>query len=208
MYVPKYSQNSDFAAIKEFIKHHSFGILVSQSNQKMLATHIPMEFSPDETKLLGHISRANPQWKNFSASAEVLAIFTGPHAYISSSWYDHENVPTWNYIAVHVYGKIEIIAGEQLYQSLKHLVDKYESDSAKPVSLEKMSSDYVRKSIQGIVGFEITITAIEAAYKLSQNRDQKNHQNIIHELEKREDHGSHQVAAEMKKNEKDLTLKL
>jgi len=202
MYVPKYSQNNDFGTIKDFIRHNGFGILVSQSNQKMLATHIPMEFSGDETKLVGHISRANPQWKNFGGSSEVLAIFPGPHAYISSSWYDHENVPTWNYIAVHVYGKIEIIEGEQLYQALKHLVDKYESASARPVSVERMSPDYVRKSIQGIVGFELTISSIEAAYKLSQNRDEKNHQNIIHELEKRKDYSDLQIAAEMKKNEK------
>lgn len=202
MYVPKQFQNNDASTIKAFIKQNSFGILISQSDNKMLATHIPLEFSGDETKLIGHISRANTQWKKFNSLSEVLAIFTGPHAYISSSWYDHENVPTWNYIAVHVYGKIEIIEGEQLYQSLKRMVDKYESGSARPVSIEKMSPDYVRKSIQGIVGFQITITAIEAAYKLSQNRDQKNYKNIIHELEKREDHSSLQIAEEMKKNER------
>lgn len=202
MYVPKQFQNNDASAIKAFIKQNSFGILISQSDNKMLATHIPLEFSGDDTKLIGHISRANMQWKKFNSLSEVLAIFTGPHAYISSSWYDHENVPTWNYIAVHVYGKIEIIEGEQLYQSLKRMVDKYEAGSARPVSVEKMSPDYVRKSIQGIVGFQITITAIEAAYKLSQNRDQKNYKNIIHELEKREDHSSLQIAEEMKKNER------
>jgi transcriptional regulator len=202
MYVPKHFQNNDSGSIKDFIKYNGFGILVSQSNQKMLATHIPLEFSADETKLIGHISRANPQWKNFVAASEVLVIFSGPHAYISSSWYDHENVPTWNYIAVHVYGKVEIIEGEQLYQSLKHLVDKYEAGSTSPVSIEKMSPDYVRKSIQGLVGFEITINTIEAAYKLSQNRDKKNHGNIIRELENKADHGSREIAREMKKDAK------
>lgn len=200
MYTPKYFKNNDYNTIKDFIKHNGFGILITQSGQKMLATHIPMELSPDETKLLGHISRANPQWKNFAAQEEVMAIFPGPHAYISSSWYDHENVPTWNYIAVHVYGKIQIMEGEQLYESLKHLVDKYESNSAEPVSIEKMSPEYVRKSIQGLVGFEITISAIEGARKLSQNRDKKNYENIIHELEIRDDHGSKEIAAEMKKD--------
>lgn len=129
----------------------------------------------------------------------MLAIFTGPHAYISPSWYDHENVPTWNYIAAHVYGKISLIEGEKGYQSLKQLVDKYEAASAHPVSLENMSPDYVKKAIQGLVCFEITITNIEGTYKLSQNRDEKNHQTIIQELEKRNDAGSLQVAAEMKK---------
>ncbi len=199
MYVPKYAENKDVSAIIDFIKHHAFGILVSQSKQKLVATHIPLEFSSDNTKLFGHISRANRQWKNFNNTSEVLAIFTGPHAYVSPSWYDHENVPTWNYIAAHVYGKISIIEGEELYQSLKQLTDKYEASSSRPVSIESMSPEYVRKSIQGLVGFEIEITNIEATYKLSQNRDQKNHQTIIRELEKRQDEGSLQVAKEMRR---------
>jgi transcriptional regulator len=199
MFVPKYAQNNDVAEIREFIKQNGFGILVSQYSQKLLATHIPLEFSQDQSKLLGHISKANPQWKKFEPDSEVLAIFSGPHAYISSSWYDHENVPTWNYIAAHVYGRIRIIEGDELYHALKHLVNKYERSSSNPVSIETMSPEYVRKSMQGLVGFEITINAIEAAYKLSQNRDEKNHHHIIHELEKRKDPGSLQIAEEMKK---------
>ena len=199
MFVPKYAQNNDVAEIKEFIKQNSFGILISQSSQKLMATHIPLQFSQDESRLFGHISKGNPQWRKFEPETQVLAIFPGPHAYISSSWYDHENVPTWNYIAAHVYGSIKIIEGDELYEALKHLMAKYEAASVRPVSMETMSAEYVRQSMQGVVGFEITIGAIEAAYKLSQNRDQKNHHNIIHELEKRNDHGSLQVANEMMK---------
>jgi transcriptional regulator len=202
MYVPKQFRNDDASTINDFIRQHGFGILVSQSDHRMVATHIPLELSEDETKLTGHISKANPQWKNFNNSAEVMIIFPGPHAYVSSSWYDHENVPTWNYIAVHVYGKIRIIEGEQLQAALKQLVDKYEKASEDPVSIEKMSQEYFRQSIKGLVGFEIEITSIEAAYKLSQNRDKKNYLNIINELEKRGDHDSRSVASEMKKIEK------
>ena len=200
MFVPKYAQNHDTAEIKAFIKANSFGILISQSSKKLVASHIPLEFSQDECKLLGHVSKANPQWKKFEQDSEVLAVFSGPHAYISSSWYDHENVPTWNYIAAHVYGRVRIMEGDEVYQALTQLVHKYETSSSHPVSVEAMSPDYVRKSMQGLVGFEITITSIEAAYKLSQNRDHKNHQQIIHELEKRSDPGSHQIALEMKKH--------
>ncbi len=199
MYVPKYAQNYDIADIIKFIRQNSFGILVSHSEQKLMATHIPLQFSPDEKKMFGHLSRANQQWKNFPYEFKVMAIFTGPHAYISSSWYDHENVPTWNYIAAHVYGNIRIIEGDSLYESLKHLVDTFENSSDRPVSMESMSPEYLRKSMQGLVGFEIEITSMEATYKLSQNRDQKNHDNIIHELEKQPDVGAHQIAAEMKK---------
>ncbi len=199
MYTPKYAQNSDAHSIKEFIMQNGFGILVSLSSQKLVATHIPMQFSPDRSKLTGHVSKANPQWKDFTDKAEVLAIFSGPHAYISSSWYDHENVPTWNYIAAHVYGRIQLIEGNELYESLKYLLDKYEASSENPVSMASMSPEYLHKSVLGLVGFEISITSIEATYKLSQNRDRKNQLRIIHALEKRMDDGSLKVASEMKK---------
>jgi transcriptional regulator len=202
MYVPKQFRNNDASTINDFIRHHGFGILVSLSDNKMIATHIPLELSADETKLTGHIARANPQWRSFSNNTEVMIIFPGPHAYVSSSWYDHENVPTWNYISIHVYGKIKIIEGEQLYSALTQLVNKYEKTSQYPVSVEKMSPEYVRQQIKGLVGFEIDITSIEAAYKLSQNRDKKNYLNVINELEKRGDHDSKSVASEMKKIEK------
>jgi transcriptional regulator len=200
MYTPKHFVNNNTDELKDFIRENGFGILVNVVEGKPTATHIPLALSDNGTKLFGHMARANKQGKSFEADEEVLAIFSGPHAYISSSWYDHENVPTWNYIAIHVYGKIKIIEGEALYQSLKHLVDKYEKHSEKPVSIETMSPEYVKRSMQGIIGIEITISNIEASYKLSQNRDQKNYQNIIHELEKRKDHQSDQVAFMMKRN--------
>lgn len=199
MYTPKPFQNTDLSSVKDFIRHNGFGILVSQKEGQLAATHIPMLLSEEGTCLTGHISRGNRQWKDVGSSSEVLAIFNGPHAYISSSWYDHENVPTWNYIAVHVYGVIRIIEGDELLESLRHLVDKYEQHSEKPVSVEKMSPDFLKKEIRGIVGFEITITNIEAAYKLSQNRDKANHDNIIQELEKRGDASSKEIAEAMKK---------
>ena len=199
MYRPKYARKDDQDSIMEFIKQNGFGIIVSQWSGKLLATHIPLELQ-DNSKLFGHISRANPQWKNFETGREVLAIFTGPHAYISSSWYDHENVPTWNYIAIHVYGTIRVIEGDELLDSLKKLVDKYEATSQHPVSVERMSPDFVQQSLKGIVGFEISINTVEASYKLSQNRDKKNQLSIIAGLEKRNDSASQSIAFEMKKN--------
>jgi len=110
-----------------------------------LATHIPIPLDKNENGnsiLVGHISKSNPQWKNFINDNEVLAIFNGPHSYISSSWCDHENVPTWNYIAVHIYGKIKIIEGEKLIEPLTNLLDKYEKKSEKPVSVTSMSQKF------------------------------------------------------------------
>ncbi|WP_353778797.1 FMN-binding negative transcriptional regulator [Winogradskyella sp. 3972H.M.0a.05] len=202
MYIPKIYQNHDEADIKAFIQQNSFGILVTNQGGKTIATHIPLELltnSEGKEVLQGHISKANPQGQHFDEDAEVLCIFNGPHSYVSSSWYDFEEVPTWNYIAIHVYGTIKTIEGDALYQSVKHLVDKYEADSERPLSMETLS-DKTMRQLNGITGFEIEIQDILAKKKLSQNRDEKNHKNIISELNKRDDYGSKAIAKEMEKN--------
>lgn len=199
MYVSKLNRNEKVEELNEFIRQNSFGMLVSVVDGSAIATHIPMYLSEDGKTLTGHIARANSQWKNWESSSEVLAVFQGAHVYISSSWYDHENVPTWNYMAVHVYGKIRIIENEELLESLKNLVHKHEKNSVKPVSVEGMSEKYVRDQMRGIVGLEIRISKMEAAYKLSQNRDAKNHANIVLELEKRGDENSLAIAEQMRK---------
>jgi transcriptional regulator len=205
MYTPADFKNENIEQVKAFIEANSFGILVSSLEAKLVATHIPLELyaKEDGTAVLqGHISRANPQWKNFQTTGEVMAIFPGPHAYISSSWYDHLNVPTWNYIAVHVYGDIRIIEGEELIESLSKMTHKYEKGSKNPVSVENMPREYVLKQLKGLVGFEITISNIQSAYKLSQNRDEANHQNILVELENRGDTQSAEVAREIRQAKK------
>lgn len=200
MYTSKLNRNENTAELYKFIRENSFAILVSTVEGKPWASHIPLLLSADGTKLTGHIARGNKQWKEWNTETETLAIFSGPHAYISASWYDHENVSTWNYIAVHVYGKLKIVSDEELLQSLKELTAKYETQSEKPVAVERMNPEYVKKQMLGIVGFEITIQRMEAAYKLSQNRDTKNHEAIITELEKRNDPDSSAIAKEMKKS--------
>ena len=134
-------------------------------------------------------------------TAIVLVIFSGAHTYISSSWYDHENVPTWNYLAVHVYGKVKLHSLEESIEALKRLVNKYEAKSEKPVRIEDLSKKTMLQAC-GIVSFEIEITAVEAKKKLSQNRDDKNYQTIISKLENSNDNQAIAVAEEMKKNRK------
>ncbi|MBS1487041.1 MAG: FMN-binding negative transcriptional regulator [Bacteroidetes bacterium] len=198
MYTPRYYKNENEAALHEFIRNNGFGILVSQAGSRPWATHIPMVLRADGKTLTGHIARGNAQWKSWNDS-EVLAIFQGPHTYVSSSWYDHENAPTWNYLAVHVYGTIAITQGDELLSDLKQLLDYYEKNSEHPVTIEGMSEKFLRQEIQGIVGFKIAITKIESAFKLSQNRDDKNFNEVIHRLEQRADNNSHEVAREMRK---------
>lgn len=201
MYIPNQFKQSNLEEVKLFLEQNSFGILISQVENRPWATHIPFELTTDsvgQTVLMGHLARGNKQWKNFKENEEVLVVFNGPHAYISSSWYDHENVPTWNYIAVHVYGKVKVVEGDALLSSLKKLVNKYEGKSKHPITVEGMSKKFLESELRGIVGFEILVTDIQAAYKLSQNRDSKNKNNIIAELENQGDAESIKLAEHMK----------
>ena len=203
MYIPELYKNENQKDIQKFIHQNGFGILVNQTVGKLWATHIPflLEEKHEKQILVGHVSRENPQAKSFNDNEEVLVIFLGAHSYISSSWYDHENVPTWNYLAVHVYGKVKLHSLEETIEALKRLVNKYETNSEKPVNVDDLSEKTMLQA-KGIVSFEIEITSIEAQKKLSQNRDDKNYQTIISELEKTNDNQAAAVAEEMKKNRK------
>lgn len=201
MYIPPNYRNTNLEEVKEFLRNNAFAILVSQVNNKPWATHIPLELvvdSDENASLVGHIAKANEQWQHFNDNEEVLAIFNGPHSYISSSWYQDEEVPTWNYIAVHVYGTLEFLDEDELLQSLHDLVDKYESNSKHPISLHDLSKSTMQQ-INGIVGFKIGIKLIEAAYKLSQGREH-DHGRIIQELKGLNRPDSKAIADHMKKN--------
>lgn len=198
MYIPDLFRHENPDEIREFLSQNAFGILVNTTNGRLWATHIPMELETIGGKdvLRGHVSIENPQSNHLEG--EVLAIFSGPHTYISSSWYDFENVPTWNYSAVHVYGNIRRLNEDELLNSLTKLVDKYEAASENPVSVEKFSRKTMLQ-MRAIVGFEIEISEIQSKRKLSQNRDEKNFKAIVSELEKTGTPGAIAVAADMKK---------
>lgn len=184
MYIPELYKNENPEQIRAFIKANSFGILVTNKDGVSLATHIPLEYAKKEdgTEILhAHISKANEQCAHIIDGVEALCIFNGPHSYVSSSWYDFEEVPTWNYIAVHVRGTLTLLDQQGLWNSVKILMHTYEDGQENPVRMEDLSEETLRQ-MNGIIGFEITITSIEAAYKLSQNRDDKNHENVVHQL--------------------------
>lgn len=201
MYTPEMYQNHNQAEIEQFLQTNAFGILVNTTDGKMWGTHIPLELDTnlDGKKILvGHIALENPQSKSLKNKDEVLCIFNGPHAYISSSWYDHENVPTWNYIAVHVYGKVRLHNLTETIADLTKLVDKYEKNQQNPVSVQNFSKRTMLQA-HAILGFEIEITEIQATKKMSQNRDDKNFENIVETLEKTNMTQNLNVAQEMKK---------
>jgi transcriptional regulator len=198
MYIPKLYLEEDRAKIIEFIKGHGFPALVSYDGEKLTATHLPVEVvsnADGSIIILGHMSRANPQWKSFGGQ-ELLLIFQGVHTYISPRWYNHVNVPTWNYMMVHVYGKARMVEGQELHDLLSSLVRKHEVETG--YTLESLPAEMVQKEMKGVAGFALQVTRMDAAYKLSQNRDDESHQNIIHELERRGDNDSAEVARAMK----------
>ena len=147
----------------------------------------------------GHMSRANPLWKTFVNNPEVLVIFQGPHTYISPTWYNHVNVPTWNYQAV---TSMECRSSSQNTRKptnlLKRLIDRHERSGH--YKMESLPQDFVEKEIKGIMAFQIEVTRIEANYKLSQNRNDEDYRNIVSHLEEREDELSHGVAEAMKES--------
>ena len=206
MYIPKYYEEKDWNEIAQLIKVHGFATLISIKNQEPVAAHIPLELSKSEAGewiLAGHVSRANPIWKSFEGGQNVLAIFMGPHAYVSPSWYNHRNVPTWNYKAVHVYGKARILNSDELKAALSKMMDRYENLHAeKPMKMEDAPADMLQKDINGLVAFEIKIDRIEAASKLSQNRDAESYQSVIDHLKISEAYDSKQIAEEMGKRKK------
>lgn len=201
MYIPKSFLETDREALFQFIRTNSFALLVSTGDNGIpVATHLPIELVPTadgQFQLVGHLAKANPQGKLLARHTPSLAVFSGAHSYISSSWYDHINVPTWNYLSVHVTGRTSVLSDDETLDFLRQQVDKYEAKSACPVSVDSMTEAYVRKEMRGLVAFSMTIDRIEGAAKLSQNRDDKNYQAIIAELRQTGDANASALANEM-----------
>jgi transcriptional regulator len=202
VFIPAYYRNNNISEIIRFITDHPFAQLIMNGPEIPFITHIPVELihEGDSFYLQGHLSRANPQSKILTDGANAVIVFTGPHSYISSGWYDHVNVPTWNYIAVHVSGQLKILSNEELYNSLKQLVNRYESASADPVRVENIPEEMMTGYMKGIIGFNLSVKKIEGKWKMSQNRNENDFMNIISQLEKIGDVNASLVADEMRKH--------
>lgn len=186
MYVPKAFREDRQQVLHALIRQHSFGTLVTTGGG-LTATHLPFLLDAgrgDHGTLLGHLARANPQWESFGDEREALAVFQGPHAYISPSWYDIPlSVPTWNYVAVHAYGIPRIIADEAALRAiLEATVRTYEAAFEKPWDMAHLPDDYVEHMMRGVVGFEIPIDRLEGKRKLSQNRPAEDRQGVVEGL--------------------------
>ena len=202
MYVSHFYRQENMEKVADFVREHDFATLVLSQDGVPVASHLLMDFEtgPDGTWLInGHMARANKQWRAFDLAQEVLLIFGGPNTYISPTWYNHLNVPTWNYIAVHLYGAPRVIdGGPELEDILSRLIKRYETQSG--YRMETLPAGFREKEMRGAVGFQVRVTRVEANFKLSQNRDDEDHASVIRQLEARGDEQSLAVANEMKKN--------
>jgi transcriptional regulator len=200
MYIPQHFREEEPRKLIEFMREYNFATIISSENEKAIATHLPflIQEEGDELYLISHMARANPQWSSFER-AEALIIFQGPHSYISPAMYESKkNVPTWNYIAVHARGKAEVIHdAEKLRQLLESSIDTFETGFMS--QWKELPEKYVNDMLRAIVGIRIRVTELEGKFKLSQNKTEKEKQNIITDLSASADPEKQKLAEHMKK---------
>jgi transcriptional regulator len=188
MYIPRANEETRTDILHDFMQKEAFATLITLTSHGLLASHLPMVLEKDGSSLgllRGHVARANPQWSDHDASVEALAVFSGPHHYITPNWYpskheDGKDVPTWNYVTVHAYGPLRVIRDEEwLMQHLQELTDQSEADAEEPWKLSDAPELYVRSLLNGIVGLELPISRLEGKWKVSQNRTREDRAGVV-----------------------------
>jgi transcriptional regulator len=188
MYIPQHNEEKRIPVLHQLLRAEPLAALVTLTSTGLVATHLPMvlEAAPDTLGVLrGHVSRANPQWRDLNAAVDALAIFSGPQHYITPTWYpgtyEHgKEVPTWNYVVVHAYGPLQIIDDEHwLRAHLEQLTAQSETGVPAPWKLSDAPADFIRTLLKGIVGFELPIHRLEGKWKVSQNRTASEKQGVI-----------------------------
>jgi transcriptional regulator len=196
MYLPRHFEQTDPAALRALMREHPLAVLATQGEGGLTADHVPLEFVPDagpHGTLRGHVARANPLWKR--AGSDVLAVFQGPQAYVTPSWYPskaehHKVVPTWNYAVVHAHGRLRAIEDAPwLHALVSGLTAHHEAPRATPWAVSDAPDDYVQQMLRAIVGIEIELTRLVGKWKLSQNRGEADRIGVADGL------GSHPMAA-------------
>jgi len=182
IYTPRKFLAADDAAIARLLHEHPFATLITPGEAEPVVSHVPLQYHPAQGEkgvLLGHLARANPHGQQFAGRSSV-AVFHGPHAYVSPSWYaDPANaVPTWNYAVVHVHGQAELMAEAETRALLDELVHRYEGGRDKPWHLQ-LAGRQLAAMLEAIVGFRLTIERIDAKFKFSQNRSAEDRERVI-----------------------------
>jgi len=187
MYIPPEFKITDETVIENFLREHNFGLLTTQFEDGFpLAAHLPFLMEKKENRYFfyTHLALQN-ELSRLPDGSMVLLVFTGAHGYVSSSWYGHPNVPTWNYMAVHINGKIRKQSSDELHNQLRKLTSLHEQSVNGRIHPDELPQTMIHGYLQHIVGFEVEATKIEAAFKLSQNRNEADFNSIINELELR-----------------------
>ncbi|HEX9183842.1 MAG TPA: FMN-binding negative transcriptional regulator [Burkholderiales bacterium] len=201
MYSPPYNRVEDRKELVAFMQANSFALLVTATGGAPMASHLPVVVADGEKGIVihSHMAKNNPQWQEFFDD-EVLVVFWGPHAYVSPRWYEEkERVPTWNYAAVHAYGKVAVTKD----RVVKHAAQRELVAQLDPQWLQKFDSlrpEYVQNMLDGIVTFDIAVTRLETRWKLSQNRGRREQELIAAELEKSDDASVRALAALTRKH--------
>jgi transcriptional regulator len=180
MYVPAHFDEPRTEALHDLIKQHPFGMLVTHGASGLDANHIPFELHPQQGErgmLTAHVARANPVWKDVSTGDQVLVVFRAADAYVSPNWYPskqefHKQVPTWNYMVAHAYGRVTIRDDERFVRGVvARLTRTHEASQAAPWKMTDSSKDDIDTMLKAIVGLEIEITRLVGKSKLSQNKE-------------------------------------
>jgi len=202
VYIPEYFRVREHEDAIKFMRANPFAILISSTDAGPFATHLPLfvsaEKGDEKVVLRGHVAKANPHWRHLERQPQCLAIFHGPHSYISPSNYTvRESVPTWNYGAVHLYGNAQVFSSPEALQGVLHqLIHTFEPAYA--AQWASLDEGFRERMLKQIVGFEIEVTKMEAKFKLNQNRSREDQENVIASLEKAEDTAVSGVARLMK----------
>ena len=201
MYTQRSHRNDDPDALRRVIETYPFAILVSQHDGEPYASHLPFMWTSggEHGVLLGHMARANPQWKTWDSTTRVLVIFNGPHSYISPAWYEQQvTVPTWNYVTVHASG-VPVLVHEtgRLRRLVTDLTRRYESQDGWTV---ERAEPIMETELKAIVGFEIAIDRIEGKFKLNQNRSEADQRGVVRALEQSSDRDQREIAELMRHN--------
>jgi transcriptional regulator len=190
MYLHPHFEQQDPAALQALMREHPLAALVTSGPDGLTADHVPLEFDAtagEHGTLVGHVARANPLWQS-AAGKPVLAIFRGPQAYVSPSWYPskagtHKVVPTWNYAVVHAHGVLEAVDDAPwLRELVGRLTDRHEAPRPAPWSVGDAPADYVQTMLRAIVGIRIPIERLVGKWKVSQNRSQADREGVAQGL--------------------------
>ncbi|MCH4985641.1 FMN-binding negative transcriptional regulator [Macrococcoides goetzii] len=199
MFLPQLFKVEDFNALITFLKRNSFATVISSQNDVPYASQVPVmvDVIDDEIVLSFHLARPNPQNKTLTNNDNVLIQFTGAHGYVSSSWYEQEEVSTWNYQAAQLKGECAVLDQDELMEDLKRLTDHYETgDNAR--TFDTLSED-VLKQAKGVIGYKVKVREAGLKYKLSQNRSDKDYKNIVLNLRDSDNQVDNRLADEMEK---------